>query len=70
LLRDQTHLAAGLLPLRFSHAQIRYEPDHVRSTLRRTAAIARGGDTVTDRLTPLYVGQSISRASLPRQALP
>ena len=41
LLRDQTHLAAGLLPLRFSHSQIRFEPRHVRSTLRRTAALAR-----------------------------
>jgi len=41
LLRDQAHLAAGLLPLRFSHAQIRYEPGHVRDTLRRTAALSR-----------------------------
>jgi very-short-patch-repair endonuclease len=41
LLRDQSHLAAGLLPLRFSHAQIRYEPRHVRDTLGRTAALAR-----------------------------
>lgn len=41
LLRDQTHLAAGLLPLRFSHAQIRYEAGHVRDTLRRTATLAR-----------------------------
>jgi very-short-patch-repair endonuclease len=41
LLRDQTHLAAGLLPLRFSHAQIRFEPHRVRDTLRRTAALAR-----------------------------
>ncbi len=41
LLRDQTHLSAGLLPLRFSHAQICFEARHVRSTLRRTAALAR-----------------------------
>jgi very-short-patch-repair endonuclease len=41
LLRDQTHLAAGLLPLRFSHAQICFEPRHVRDTLRRTAALTR-----------------------------
>lgn len=41
LVRDQAHLSAGLLPLRFSHAQIRFEPGHVRDTLRRTAAIAR-----------------------------
>lgn len=36
-LRDQTHLAAGFTPLRFTHAQVRYEPEHVRSTLRRVA---------------------------------
>ena len=41
LLRDQAHLTSGLLPLRFSHAQIRYEPHHVRGTLRRTAALAQ-----------------------------
>jgi very-short-patch-repair endonuclease len=41
LLRDQAHLASGLLPLRFSHAQIRFEPRHVRETLRRTASLAR-----------------------------
>lgn len=33
LLRDQAHTAAGLTPLRFSHEQIRFEPDHVRATL-------------------------------------
>lgn len=38
--RDQTHLAAGMLALRFSHGQIRYEPDYVRAVLRRTAARA------------------------------
>jgi len=32
-LRDQTHTAAGLTPLRFTHAQVRYEPRHVRDTL-------------------------------------
>lgn len=42
LLRDQAHVATGRLPLRFSHAQIRYEPGHVRETLRRTAKLARG----------------------------
>ena len=41
LLRDQAHVASGLLPLRFSHEQIRYEPAHVRKTLRRTATQAR-----------------------------
>ncbi len=31
--RDQTHLAAGLTPLRFTHAQVRYESGYVRETL-------------------------------------
>jgi very-short-patch-repair endonuclease len=38
-LRDQTHTAAGLTPLRFSHAQVRYEAQHVIATV--TAAIQR-----------------------------
>jgi len=32
-LRDQTHTAAGLTTLRFTHAQVRYERRHVRDTL-------------------------------------
>ena len=32
-LRDQVHTAAGLTPLRFTHAQVRYEPKHVKRTL-------------------------------------
>jgi very-short-patch-repair endonuclease len=32
-LRDQAHTAAGLTNLRFTHEQVRYEPEHVRSTL-------------------------------------
>jgi very-short-patch-repair endonuclease len=35
--RDQDHSAAGLTPLRFTHAQIKYEPDHVIRILRATA---------------------------------
>jgi len=31
--RDQAHLAAGLTPLRFTHAQVRYEPTYVVETL-------------------------------------
>jgi len=38
--RDQAHLAAGLTPLRFTHQQVRYEPGHVRETLRAVAARA------------------------------
>ncbi|HEX4464144.1 MAG TPA: DUF559 domain-containing protein, partial [Solirubrobacterales bacterium] len=33
LVRDQTHIAAGCTPLRFTHEQVRYEPDYVRRTL-------------------------------------
>ncbi len=31
--RDQAHLAAGLTPLRFTHAQVRYESGYVSETL-------------------------------------
>jgi hypothetical protein len=37
-LRFQTHTAAGLTPIRFSHWQVKYEPAHVESILKRTAA--------------------------------
>lgn len=33
-LRDQAHTAAGLTQLRFTHGQVRYEPEHVLKTLR------------------------------------
>jgi very-short-patch-repair endonuclease len=36
-LRDQAHTAAGMIPLRFTHEQVRYEPDHVLQILRTTA---------------------------------
>lgn len=36
-LRDQAHTAAGLNRLRFTHAQIHYEPGYVRATLAVTA---------------------------------
>ena len=38
-LRDQTHTAAGLTPLRFTHEQVRYEPEHVLTVLRATARL-------------------------------
>ena len=38
-LRDNAHLAAGLTPLRFTHAQVRYGPKYVEETL---ATVARG----------------------------
>jgi len=37
-LRDQTHAAAGLATLRFTHAQVAFDRDHVEETL---AAVAR-----------------------------
>jgi very-short-patch-repair endonuclease len=36
-LRDQTHTAGGLTALRFTHAQVRFEPDHVCEVLARVA---------------------------------
>jgi hypothetical protein len=42
-LRDQVHTASGLTPLRFSHYQVKYEPNHVRDVLSRTTAnLTRG----------------------------
>jgi very-short-patch-repair endonuclease len=37
-LRDQAHTAAGLTQLRFTHEQVRYEPDYVRKILAQTAS--------------------------------
>lgn len=37
-LRDQAHTAAGLTQLRFTHEQVRYEPEHVRKILAQTAS--------------------------------
>jgi very-short-patch-repair endonuclease len=35
--RDQTHTAAGLTTLRFTHAKVRFAPKHVRTTLAKVA---------------------------------
>jgi len=37
-LRDQAHTAAGLTQLRFTHEQVRYEPEYVRRVLAQTAS--------------------------------
>jgi hypothetical protein len=37
-LRDQAHTAAGLTQLRFTHEQVRYEPDYVLAILTQTAS--------------------------------
>jgi len=38
-LRDQAHTAAGLTPLRFTHEQVRYEPEHVLAVLAATVKV-------------------------------
>ena len=40
-LRDNAHAAAGTTPLRFTHAQVRYQRRYVEETLRRTGARLR-----------------------------
>jgi very-short-patch-repair endonuclease len=47
--RDQTHIAAGLWPLRFSHWQIAREPTHVSKVLRQVATRARAKGAPTGR---------------------
>jgi very-short-patch-repair endonuclease len=37
LVRDQAHVEAGLVPLRFTHHQIRFQPEHVRRVLAEAA---------------------------------
>jgi very-short-patch-repair endonuclease len=41
-LRDQAHFVAGLTPLRFTHAQVRYEPGFVCETLTALASRLAG----------------------------
>jgi very-short-patch-repair endonuclease len=36
-LRDQVHAAAGVTTLRFTHAQVAFDPDHVEGTLMAVA---------------------------------
>lgn len=38
-LRDQAHTAAGLTPLRFTHAQVRYEASYVEDTLAKVRSL-------------------------------
>lgn len=46
--RDQVHTAAGLTPLRFTHAQVRYEPAEVVATLAAVAARLRTAFAASD----------------------
>jgi very-short-patch-repair endonuclease len=41
--RDQAHAAAGFTSLRFTHEQVRYEPEQVRSVLGEVARRLGGG---------------------------
>jgi very-short-patch-repair endonuclease len=41
--RDQAHTVAGLTPLRFTHAQMRFESDRVRQTLIAVARRLQSG---------------------------
>ncbi|HET9592654.1 MAG TPA: type IV toxin-antitoxin system AbiEi family antitoxin domain-containing protein [Solirubrobacterales bacterium] len=54
-LRDQAHTAAGLTPLRFTHEQVRYEPDHVLAVLRAIAGrlAARAYQLAAEAPSPL-----------------
>jgi very-short-patch-repair endonuclease len=39
--RDRAHVMAGMTPLRFTHYEVRYEPDRVRAVLVKTIAMLR-----------------------------
>ncbi len=39
--RDRAHVIAGMTPLRFTHYEVRYEPDRVRAALVETIAMLR-----------------------------
>jgi very-short-patch-repair endonuclease len=47
-LRDQAHLAAGMTPLRFTHAQVRFEAPYVRRTLVAVVRRLEGAPTAED----------------------
>ncbi|HET8673146.1 MAG TPA: type IV toxin-antitoxin system AbiEi family antitoxin domain-containing protein [Thermoleophilaceae bacterium] len=48
--RDQAHTVAGLIALRFTHAQIRYEPAYVEATLTAVATRLRAKSGTSSRL--------------------
>jgi very-short-patch-repair endonuclease len=59
--RDQDHSAAGTAHLRFTHAQIKYDPEHVVRTLRATASrLAASPPTGPEaQRSPLHSRQSL-----------
>ena len=42
-IRDLAHHAAGFTPLRFTYAQVTFEPDFVRASLRSVVQVIRAG---------------------------
>jgi Protein of unknown function (DUF559) len=54
-LRDQAHAAAGLTPLRFTHAQVRYQPMYVAATV--LAVVQRLKDLTTQRWADASAGR-------------
>jgi len=52
-LRDQTHSAAGLTPLRFTRAQVRFEPGHVEATLAAVVRRLRASGPAVQGPSPL-----------------
>ncbi|HEX2393532.1 MAG TPA: DUF559 domain-containing protein [Solirubrobacterales bacterium] len=51
-LRDQTHTAAGFVNLRFTHEQVRYEPEHVLTILTATKRLLPGPVAAATRRQP------------------
>jgi very-short-patch-repair endonuclease len=39
--RDRAHVMAGMTPLRFTHYEVRYEPDRIRAALDKTIEMLR-----------------------------
>jgi very-short-patch-repair endonuclease len=44
-LRDQIHTAAGFIPLRFTHGQVKFEPRHVGEILYRSSIVSASSPT-------------------------
>ena len=57
--RDQTHTAAGLTPLRFTHSQIRHEPRRVIAVLRSVAGRSADGRELSGHPAMLPEGLSL-----------
>jgi very-short-patch-repair endonuclease len=61
-IRDQTHTAAGLTALRFTRAQVRYEPQYVEDTL--TAVVRRARERPGQDPTTRAVSSSTTACQL------